>query len=194
MRTTEWAPMVLATLLIGTALSGCGGGSEDPDSASPGLDAFTGSWSPVEWACELDTEVSRDGQQLHLGFANFQSYSRVDGYSLRSERRYYASSDCSGTPLATHAHRIVLTQDGSRNVSGREVRLVSYRVDPIGGPSSPDPLLVNGIAYPGDYFSRSETGKGIDVLIDEDWFINLSRGAAEHPLHYSESPALRRRR
>lgn len=147
----------LAVVVAASGLAACGG----VDDLAPGpSDKYVGTWaSGCESADDLST-VDRPDEPLK---ATYQlKLARVDSHTLRFEVDYdvYPASGCSGRPLAVHTNRsddnTYVIDDDRATAGGTRADRISVDMAALGGPTNGgEPVVVNGIRYPADFFISS---------------------------------------
>lgn len=89
------------------------------------------------------------------------------------------NATCTGTPRATHNASFNFTIDGTLPVNGKTADKVTVNVAAInGGVSSGGRIVLNGISYPGDYFTRTSTDKDLSLVEGTNWFVGTEITAA----------------
>lgn len=148
-------PACAAFFLAFTA--GC---SDKGDAPSPAVAKYLGTWVSSCDGSGLVADAHPDQElkavdRIDIGWAG------GDRLAFRTQRRLYAASDCSGTPLATldnHDAGNRYTLRGSEQIDGVAVDKVDVDMGALGGPEAGDTQVVGGIRYPGDFFVASVAG------------------------------------
>lgn len=187
-----------------TLLTACGGGGDDPGASdavgagaggSTATSQFAGTWKALDIGCDDDGEVKLVGANN----ARSPSYSAVSpitvtttatGLRLTGEQQIFDNPTCAGAPRATHRITTNLVFDGKRVVDGKTVDLYTFRDEPINsGLRAGGTITLNGVVYPGDYFTRTYQEKGLSYLDGNQWFLS---GDVDYPAKLDATPTLRR--
>jgi hypothetical protein len=186
---------LLALVTVSTILAACGGGGGGggSDAAAPAVNPsgsaskYVGSWASI---CEESDEIaiksvaSSTVTTPAYTITTFKNAAATSASSFAGqlEERIFDNTTCAGTAKATQSQTITFTIDGTAQVSGKTVDKVTAVLTPIGGLSSGGTVNINGIVYPGDFFTRGGTDK--DLLLVEGnklYFGGMTPDASGYP-------------
>ena len=112
------------------------------------------------------------------------------GLRFTGEQQIFDNPTCAGTPRATYQVATNLVFDGTRVVDGKTVDLYTFRDEPINsGLRAGGTINLNGVVYPGDYFTRTYQEKGLSYLDGDQWFLS---GDIDYPAKLDATPTFRR--
>jgi hypothetical protein len=184
-----------AFLAVATAaLTACGGGGGDAPSAvqAPALASsgavYTGTWvlqclpdgevkilTSVTGTTPITTKAAYRITTLKNLIA---SSSTVTG---QNEEQYFDNSTCSGTAKDKQTLNFSFTIDGKATVDSKTVDKVTVTDTAIGGLSAGSTITINGVVYPGNYFTRTSVYKDIFLVEGTKWSVGDSAPAGQYP-------------
>ena len=163
------------------ALVACGGGGGDNAAVAPGSEVavspYVGNWKAT--SCEQVPEVTINNVAVYEQFylKNVQA-NGATSVSATGETQLFDNATCTGAARATHSFGISFTIDGTVSVNGKTADKITVTDKAIGGLSSGGTIMVNGITYPGDYFTRTSTDKDLSLVEGANWFFGIGDGLA----------------
>lgn len=172
------------------ALVACGGGGGG-DTAAVALSAYAGNWKAT--SCEQNPEVTIGSvavyEQVYLKDVQASGATSVSGIV---EAQLFDNATCTGVARATHRNGFSFSIDGTLAVNGKTVDKITVTDAAIGGGlSSGTTVVVNGITYPGDYFTRTSTDKELSLVEGTNWFFGTGTTAAgQYPTALEATAAL----
>ncbi len=146
--------IALATMAGAAFLVACGGSDDTPGPA----DQYVGTWVS---SCEATQLVAADDPDQALKATYQLTLRRVDQRTLRFalDYRVYPATGCQGTPLARHLNEAegnTWRIDGAQAVGGTQAERITVEMAALGGPTNDgEPVVVNGVRYPADFFIAS---------------------------------------
>ncbi len=176
------------------ALTACGGGgSSDAPVALPPVissaSAYAGNWV---LQCDSDAEI-----KIVTSAAGVTPIITKTAYTLVSlknvaasgsssvtgqfESQYFDNSTCSGTATGKQAYNFSFTIDGKFIVGGKTADKVTITDTPIGGLSAGGTITINGVVYPGDYFTRAAVDKDIFLVEGTKWSVGTAAPSDQYP-------------
>lgn len=158
----------ITTVAAASLLAACGGGGDDTVAGNGAVvagtaDAYAGTWkAPCENTEEVTlaaapAEVLKVSTTIALAKVSDTRLSAVYTWTY-----YRAGSNCTGTPVATQTNASpanTLVIDGTITVGGLAADKVTLTRGAIGGFASGGTININGVVYPGDYFTHTASGK-----------------------------------
>ncbi len=97
------------------------------------------------------------------------------------ESQYFDNSTCSGAAKGRQAYNFSFTIDGKFTVGGKTADKVTITDTPIGGLSAGGTITINGVVYPGDYFTRSAVDKDTFLVEGTKWSIGTAAPSDQYP-------------
>jgi hypothetical protein len=176
--------------LLMVSLAGCGGGGDDAGAsgfAAEPAQKYVGTW--VE-PCD-DSTVARESAPLVFLKQKVRiTYTKVSASKLSfvTVSDIYPTTDCSGTPLVSQTNNAAgnsLTVDGTKTVNGQVVDKITVVLSNVGGLSGGAGIVINGLVYPGDYFTAIGTFKDI-ALVNGNQFITSELNAPQDVQGYPD--------
>ncbi len=155
---------------VAALLGACGGGSDDT------VDAFAGSWLSD---CTDSFLVAEAAPTVPLKQKFLFTYTKVNATTLTFVQvsDIYPASGCSGTPLAKHTNTSTANQavvDGATTVGGAPAHKITVTHGALGGgTSATGTIALNGIIYPGDFFTGTKTHKTLLMMKDRVFHIGV---------------------
>jgi hypothetical protein len=179
--------MKLSTLFslvaVTATLAACGGGggaapaaAPGPGTASPapggapaaapapagattsGASAYAGSWSTT---CLLSDELKIGTAPAYvlLSWRNLAT-SSASAFAGQAQEQIFDNNQCSGAAKATHNWAVSFVIAGTTDAKGKLADKVTITEGAIGGGLSAGTTInINGVVYPGNYFTRTFTDK-----------------------------------
>ena len=167
------------------ALLACGGGGGDSAPATPDAPAtasrYVGDWK-VQGCEASDVTLVAGGtpayEQTYLKNVQSSSLTNVSG---TVESHLFDNTTCAGTPRAIHRRALSFTIEGTTTVNGKVVdKAIASDAAINSGLSAGTRIVINGLSYPGDYFTRTETDKLLLSVEGSNWFFGVPLPSGEY--------------
>ena len=158
----------LFSLVAMTAtLAACGGGGTAAPAGSPapatgntGANAYVGSWA---FPCQLSDEIKIGTAPAYVAFGlrNIAA-SNASTFAGQGQEQIFDNAQCSGAAKATHNWSISFAIAGTIDAKGKLADKVTVTEGAVGGGlSAVGTVTLNGITYPGNYFTRTSVSKDL---------------------------------
>lgn len=167
---------LFALVAVSATLAACGGGGGGSDAATPAVNPsssaskYAGSWASI---CEKSSEIAI--KSVASSTVTTPAYTittlknaaatGASTFAAQLEEKIFDNTTCAGTAKATQSQTVTFTIDGTASSNGKTADKVTIVITPIGGLSAGTTITINGVVYPGDYFTRGGTSKEL-FLID----------------------------
>ena len=179
-------------------LAACGGGGGDAPAAAPVTTpvpvtssalAYAGNWarSCVSYS-EIQIVTSATGvtpittkAAYRIALLKNIAATASGVVAGQSELQYFDNPTCAGTAKDKQTANFSFTIDGQAVVSGKTVDRVTATEAAIGGLSAGTTITINGVVYPGNYFTRTNVAKNIFLVEGTKWSVGTNASADQYP-------------
>lgn len=167
------------------ALLACGGGGSStattPDAPAT-ASRYVGDWKVQGCEADVDVTLVAGGTAAHeqTYLKNVQS-SSLTNVSGTVESHLFDNTTCAGTPRAIHRSALSFTIEGTTTVNGKVVdKAISSSAAINSGLSAGTRIVINGLSYPGDYFTRTNKDKLLLSVEGSNWFFGVPLPSGEY--------------
>lgn len=184
---------VVSTAVL-TMLIACGGGGGGAAPASTpaavaSTQAYAGNW--VE-QCDIDSfvnsVVSAPGVTPVTTKAVYHIFSLKNIVAVSSskftgqvEAQFFDNATCIGAAKGKQTRDYSFTVDGQAVIGGKTVDKVTATQAAIGGLSSGTTITINGVVYPGNYFTTVNLNKDIFLIEGTKWSFGVVTAIDQYP-------------
>jgi hypothetical protein len=170
---------LFALVAVTATLAACGGGGGGSDAAAPAatpvVSGYDGNWIGL---CTSTPSILVGTVPVYsLAILNVTTVTAT-AVSGDTERRIFDNASCTGTAKATHKSSFSFTIDGTTILDGKTADKVTFKLAAIGGLSAGEIITINGVTYPGDFFTKVSEFRTLFLIEGNKWF----EGADAKPL------------
>ena len=170
----------LSIAALAVALSACGGGGSDSSTepgssgtagnsgvttpggtAAVGADKYVGSWVSD---CKDSVAVAASAPAVPLKQTITYTFTKVNDTKLSAVQvtNIFPATGCTGPALVTHTNASAsnsITIEGTATLDGSSVDKTTVTTGAIGGMTAATTISLNGVVYPGNYFTLTSNTK-----------------------------------
>ncbi len=187
---TTYAAVTTAVLTMLAACGGGGGGGSAPATpVTSSTQSYAGNWA---LSCDASSEVG-----IVTSAANVTPITTKPAYTIfslksvaasgsnkfagQTESQYFDNPTCTGVAKDKQTRGFSFTIDGQAVVGDKTVDKVTVTEAAIGGLSAGSTITINGVVYPGSYFTSTIVDQDIFLVEGTKWSTGVSVPAGQYP-------------